>query len=104
MSIGPAQLFVGLVTDQHGVPVRGAGVVLLSLDEGEAAIEHMREAVRLAPEISQAHYSLGNALRMWGETEEAVSHFEVALRLTPDYPEARQELSLARSGEEVARP
>jgi tetratricopeptide (TPR) repeat protein len=44
---------------------------LLGAEHSEAALEHLREAVRLLPESAQAYYRLGTALRAAGDMEGA---------------------------------
>jgi Tfp pilus assembly protein PilF len=47
------------------------------------AILSFREAVRLAPDLAQAHYELALALRRQGAGDEARAHFEAARRIAP---------------------
>ena len=54
----------------------------------DAAIAHLEEAIRLAPDDPDAEYSLGAALVAAGRPGEAISHLERALRLRPDDAEA----------------
>jgi Flp pilus assembly protein TadD len=56
------------------------------LKEGdfEAAIVHLREAVRLDAGNAQAHYQLSVALRRHGAGDEAAAHLAEARRLAPD--------------------
>jgi Flp pilus assembly protein TadD len=47
------------------------------------AVQSFREAVRLAPDLADAHYQLALALRKRGARQEARQHFAVAHRLAP---------------------
>jgi Flp pilus assembly protein TadD len=42
-----------------------------------------------------AHYALGSALYLKGQTDEAINQFRAAIRLKPDYAEARNDLGAA---------
>jgi len=54
-------------------------------DEGnfDGACEAYRNAVSAAPELVEAHFNLGNALRDLGRPEEAADAFQQAIRLDP---------------------
>jgi Flp pilus assembly protein TadD len=58
-----------------------AGMEKLKADNLLAAIEHFREAVRLAPDLANAHRQLALALEKTGKKEEAKTHFAEARRL-----------------------
>ena len=51
--------------------------------------------MRLAPNLANAHNSLGTALGKTGKTDEALLHFLEALRLRPGYAEAHYNLANA---------
>jgi tetratricopeptide (TPR) repeat protein len=55
----------------------------LAAEDLPGALESLRAAVRLAPEMADAHYQLALALRLQGKGEEAQSHFAKAQRLAP---------------------
>ena len=61
------------------------------------AIDHYRHALRVRPNLAQAHNALGLALIQGGNFDEAVTHLQEALRLRPDFAEARRNLERARA-------
>ena len=72
------------------------GVHLMEEGSLDAAISHLKEAVRLKPDYSEAHNNLGNALaKVPARLPEAIAEFEAALRLEPGMTEARANLGLA---------
>ncbi len=73
------------------------GVYLMDGALGES-IAHLRKAVRLRPDYSDAHNNLGNALsKIPGRSTEAISEFEEALRLEPGMAQAHANLGVALS-------
>jgi Flp pilus assembly protein TadD len=44
----------------------------------------MREIIQLRPDYGEAHYELGKALLLQGDTKEAVERLETAVKLKPD--------------------
>ena len=72
------------------------GVHLMEEGSLDAAISHLKEAVRLKPDYSEAHNNLGNALaKVPARLPEAIAEFEAALRLEPGMTEARANLGIA---------
>ncbi len=61
------------------------GAALLTTGRSAESLQHMNEALRLAPESAEAQHNLANALAATGRPEEAIEHFKQALRLRPDY-------------------
>jgi tetratricopeptide (TPR) repeat protein len=59
------------------------GIALVQLGKFDEAIEHYREALRLKPELPDAHHNIGIALIRTGKLDEAASHFREALKLKP---------------------
>lgn len=53
-----------------------------------AAAESQRRAIEVAPEMYQAHASLGYALRRAGRFEESIAAYDRALEIEPRYGEA----------------
>jgi tetratricopeptide (TPR) repeat protein len=60
-----------------------------------AAIAHLREALRIDPNATEAHYVLANVLAVAGTPErvdEAIAHYENVLRMRPDHFRAHYNL------------
>jgi tetratricopeptide (TPR) repeat protein len=64
------------------------------------AIRHYKQALRLYPDLADAHINLGNAMLQSGRIREAIGHYEQALRIKPDFPKAHNDfgVALARLG------
>ena len=62
---------------------------------------HFREAIRMQPDLAEAHNNLGNLLAGRKAYAEAAHHFEQAIASNPNYVEARHShgmvLALMRS-------
>jgi tetratricopeptide (TPR) repeat protein len=72
------------------------GVFLMERGSWNEAIDHLRHAVRLKPDYSDAHNNLGNALsKVPARLGDAVTEFEEALRLDPGMTQAHANLGLA---------
>ena len=65
-----------------------------------AAESHFREAIRLQPDLAEAHNNLGNLLAGRHAYPEAAYHFEQAIASNPGYVEARHSygVTLALTG------
>jgi len=61
----------------------------------DGAVSHLREALQLKPDYSDAHYNLANALANQGKFDEAIAEYQQALRLRPDYADAHCNLGNA---------
>lgn len=61
----------------------------------EPALQHIREALRLKPDFSEAHYNLGNVLRDLQRPAEAAASYQQALRWRPDSAETHYNLANA---------
>jgi tetratricopeptide (TPR) repeat protein len=59
------------------------------------AIELIRQAIALRPDVADFHANLAEAQRALGQHEQAVASCRAALDLRPDYPEALNNLGLA---------
>jgi Flp pilus assembly protein TadD len=64
------------------------------LDE---AIDHLREALSLAPDRPQVRERLGQALVIANRFDEAIEQYEAALRLKPDFADVHNDLGVALS-------
>jgi tetratricopeptide (TPR) repeat protein len=51
----------------------------------DQAIGHLQEAVKLEPQLAEAHYNLGILLRQKGRIDEAVGHFLKAIEFQENY-------------------
>jgi Flp pilus assembly protein TadD len=78
----------------------GAGIMLHSGGDLEAAEEAYREALSIYPEYAQIHYNLGELLLKRGRTEEAMEHLAEASAISPHNPRPYKTLAplLERSG------
>jgi Tfp pilus assembly protein PilF len=57
----------------------GLGKAELALQHPRAALEPLRQAIRIDPNYFEAHFVLGTALRQLGETKEAANEQKIAL-------------------------
>ena len=74
------------------------GNTQLKLGRSEAAVESLRTALGLEPQLVQARFALGralNALRRYGE---AAQELEAVTRALPDDPKAHYQLGIACDG------
>jgi tetratricopeptide (TPR) repeat protein len=71
------------------------GVALAAEGRLEEAMQRYRAALRLEPNLSEAHLNLGNVLLVQGRTAEALPHLRAAVRLAPDDAPARVQLGAA---------
>jgi tetratricopeptide (TPR) repeat protein len=72
-----------------------AGQLLVAAKRYDKARRHFADAVRLAPEMGEAHYLLGVELGRIKERKQAAEEFREAVRLMPGLVEARINLALA---------
>lgn len=70
------------------------GRYFLENDVTGRAVSEFEAAVRLAPERAEAHYNLGNALRLWGDAPGAEKALRKALEIQPRFPETHFVLGL----------
>lgn len=87
--------------DDSSIGHVGLANVLLKQDSVDAAMEHARRAVAIAPGYAQAHNDLGVALARRNRLTEAVDQYEQALTLEPSDDEAQNNwgVVLARQGD-----
>lgn len=70
-------------------------VLYLTLGKGDAAIAHLKEALRLSPRSAETHYNLATALARQQRVGESVDHFRQTLRIEPDHVAAHVNLGAA---------
>lgn len=74
--------------------------------EPEAAVEaaeaNARTAIGLAPELAEAHASLGLSLAVQGLTQDSIEHYQRAIELNPDYSMAHMWLGNAIRSEPLS--
>jgi len=68
--------------------------ILLQQAQGrlKEAEESCRQAIKLKPDLADAHYNLGNTLKKQGRLDEAEASYTQAITLKPDYSEAHYNL------------
>lgn len=71
------------------------GVELDAAHRLPEAIAEFQEAIRLAPDLFEAHYNLGNTLDAARRYEESLASFQVATQLRPDHAGAQFGLGAA---------
>jgi Tfp pilus assembly protein PilF len=76
-----AWFFLGVISQRQGSPVE--------------AIKRYENALRLVPDLAEAHNNLGVVLEEQGSVREAEAHFREAIGLMEDYPEAHNNLGNA---------
>lgn len=74
-------------------PYLNLAITERALDQRSEAEGHLREALRLDPNLAPAHFQLGNLLEDSGRTKEAISQFQTATRLDPSYAEPHYALA-----------
>lgn len=76
----------------EGILYNLAGLVHAAMLQYEPAIENLRRAIELKPDVPQTHFFLGSTLLQKGDAAAALEHFERAIELRPDYVEAHSKL------------
>jgi predicted O-linked N-acetylglucosamine transferase (SPINDLY family) len=71
------------------------GAALKELGKLGEAVAAYRQAIRLKPDLAEAHSNLGVALFDQAKIEEAVAAYRQAIRIKPDYAEAHYNLGNA---------
>ena len=64
------------------------GALKGDLGDTAGAEDDLRQALALQPDLAEAHYNLGNVLRMRGKLREAIASVERAVGINPDYAAA----------------
>lgn len=70
----------------------GLGVRYFEEGDVKQAIEHLEEAIRLAPTFAAAHNNLAATLARSGRPQEALTHYNRAIELEPDNAQTRSNL------------
>jgi tetratricopeptide (TPR) repeat protein len=76
------------VTEGNCVAHNSLADYLIRKGDRDGGYEHLREAVRLCPDVEQSWYNLGVLQRQRGELPEAEHSLREALRVRPGYAEA----------------
>ena len=79
-------------TSKNFIVHNNLGLVLSALNEKDAAMDHLRKSIQLAPQYPQAHNNLGAALLEQGRCDEAIEHFKKALELDQTYQKAKNNI------------
>lgn len=72
------------------------GVALHAAGFFEAAVEHFMAALKLRPDLAEAHLNLGNALTRQRKLSDAADHYRRAVSLAPQLAEAHFNLGLVQ--------
>ena len=59
------------------------------------AIEHVRRAIAIKPDVALYHANLGEMCRLAGRADEAIAAGRRAIEINPDYPDALSNLGIA---------
>ncbi len=73
------------------------GFLLAFTGQPQAGIEHLQEALRLDPELEEAHNNLGFVLMSVGQLPAAIEEYHQALRLKPNFVDAWTNLAYAEA-------
>jgi tetratricopeptide (TPR) repeat protein len=74
-------------------PYLNLGITERALNQPGAAETHLRQAIRLDPNLAVAHFQLGNILESNGQIQAAIDQFQAAARLGPGYAEPHYALA-----------
>jgi Flp pilus assembly protein TadD len=83
------------VTENNYLAHNDLGFVLFKKGQGDDAIIHYREAIRMKPDFAEARNNLGIALCNQGRLDEAISQYQTAIRLNPRFAEAYDNFGIA---------
>lgn len=93
-----ARLERALGWDSRSATLRSAAATLYGeIGDAHAALEEMRQAVRLEPNTAEFHYQLGLAAAEAGEPAEALASMERAVQLDPGRARAWYNLAMMRA-------
>lgn len=73
------------VTTENWMAENNLGVIDSREGRTEAAVRHLRQAIRIQPSFIIAHNNLGVALAKQGKYDEALAHYREAIRINPEY-------------------
>ena len=76
----------------EGILLTLVGLIHAAMLQYEPAIENLRRAIELKPDVPDTHHFLGTTLLQKGDTGEALGYFERAIELRPEYLEAHNKL------------
>lgn len=71
------------------------GVLAYQLEEHDTAIELISKAVRINPNLAEAHYNLGKVFEAQGKIDEAVDSYRRTIAINPGVGEAHYNLAIA---------
>ncbi len=72
------------VTKDNFLAEDNLGASLMSSEHPEEAVAHLRNAVRMRPEVSATHLNLAGALTLSGHTDEAIAEYQIAIPKVTD--------------------
>ncbi len=81
------------VTKNNYVAEQGLAAELGRLNRNAEAIAHLKEALRINPSFTEAHYNMGVELVALNKWDEASTHFSEAIRLNPNHASAHNNLA-----------
>jgi protein O-mannosyl-transferase len=82
------------VTDDNWAALTVLSQTLLKQDRVEEAMPYVDEALRLRPNLPEAHINFGAALSERGDFDAAAAQYRIALKSDPDNPDAHEGLGV----------
>jgi tetratricopeptide (TPR) repeat protein len=82
-------------TGPNSLAQNNLGNALLQKGRVDEALDHLRKALEIEPDLADAYVSLGNALVQKGRTDEAIAQYRRALELQPGLVKAHTNLGVA---------
>src|SRR5262245_14334921 len=90
-SAGPVAVSIGLSADRgHALELLKKGKELYRNDQDEEAVQAFQEAVKLDPDLAEAHFRLGLGYEALGKHEEAESQYKKAVETYKKFLEANE--------------